>query len=309
MASTKVVIGNLALQKLGVSAIARITSFTQAGSKNAAAINTCYDTLRRSELRRNFWTFSIKRQIARAVATTDKFLTFATWSGATTYALNDIVVLSGVNYISLAAANLNNAPATATTFWAIYWGPLTAPLWDNTTTYYRGELVYVTTRTWLNLVQSVPPTAPAEGTFWHEITTATPPTQSATPYRAPLSGRSFAFVKPRDFLRLAPADPRRSLAVPDYLIEGDVMISDDAGPITYRYVRDEDDTTKFDAMFDEGLASRIAMEICEEVTQSNAKVVTASTLYDAVMSEARIVNAIEGGAIEPDEDTFITVRR
>jgi hypothetical protein len=308
--ASKIYIGNLALGKLGVSAMGRLstaqTEFSAINSKNAAAIGNCYDNLREAELRRNYWAFAISRRVIRAIATTDKIWTPATWLVGSTYALNDIVILSGVTYISLAAGNIGNAPATATTYWAIYWGPLTSSEWDDGLSYYRGEVVHVSTATWLCLSYSTAGETPSEGTEWHEITGET---QVATTYRAPLTGRTYGFVKPRDFLRLAPNDPRMPKWMPDYLFEGDLIITNDPGPLDLRYVRNEKDTTKFDSLFDQGLASRIAVETCEEITQSTSKVATAEAMYQQVISDARLVNAIEGyEVIEPDEDEWITVR-
>src|ERR1700741_759097 len=102
---SRVDIANRALQKCGVPPTNRIASFTE-DSKEAAEISQCYDTLRRAELRRNFWSFAIKRTVGRSITSTDKSITPPTYSGATSYDLNDIVISSGAYYISLAATNL-----------------------------------------------------------------------------------------------------------------------------------------------------------------------------------------------------------
>lgn len=57
MATSKVAIANLALQKLGVK---RIESLTQ-DAPNARSVNACFDALRDSLLRRYDWSFAIKR--------------------------------------------------------------------------------------------------------------------------------------------------------------------------------------------------------------------------------------------------------
>ena len=46
-------------------------------------------------------------------------VTIASWSSATTYALNQVILYLGTKYISLIASNLNNNPATATADWAV----------------------------------------------------------------------------------------------------------------------------------------------------------------------------------------------
>lgn len=57
MATSKVAIANLALQKLGVK---RIESLTQ-DAPNARSVNNCFTSLQDSLLRRYDWSFAIKR--------------------------------------------------------------------------------------------------------------------------------------------------------------------------------------------------------------------------------------------------------
>ena len=47
---------------------------------------------------------------------------FPAWSSATTYNLGDTSSVSGTNYISLVAGNLNHNPSTSPTFWAVTFG-------------------------------------------------------------------------------------------------------------------------------------------------------------------------------------------
>ena len=74
------------------------------------------------------------------------------------------------------------------------------------------------------------------------------------------------------------------------------------------FVADVTDVRLMDAMFCEGLGARIGLEVCEPLTQSTAKKTTISQIYQKFMGEARTVNAIEQGAVDPPEDDFITVR-
>jgi len=62
------------------------------------------------------------------------------------------------------------------------------------------------------------------------------------------------------------------------------------------------------AMFCEGLGARLALEVCETLTQSSAKLATIAKEYQTFMSEERLVNAIEIGAEEPPEDDWVTCR-
>jgi hypothetical protein len=61
-------------------------------------------------------------------------------------------------------------------------------------------------------------------------------------------------------------------------------------------------------MFKEGLAARIAVAICEPLTQSTAKIQSIRTSYKEYMGEARLRNAIEVGAEEPPMDDYLSTR-
>lgn len=300
MATSKIAIANRALQKCGVAPTSRIASFTE-DSKEAAEIAQCYDTLRKAELRRNFWTFAIKRAVGRSIQSTDKSITPPTWGVGVTYDANDIVVSSGAYYISLAAANLGNA-VTNTTYWAVYYGTLTAVVYDSTIAWYAGEIIIDGSNVWLLLTALAAAETLTEGTNAHQLAGTGAVTLTTTVRKGPVWGRVYAFVKPRDFLRFAPSDPRCPSSIPDWLVETDTIITNYPGPYFFRFVRDEEDTTKFDPMFDEGLAGRIAMETCESLTQATGKLQNIAAVYNNDMKEARLVNAIEAGTLEVDED-------
>lgn len=308
--TSKVDIGNLALQMCGVTSMNRITSFDD-NSKEAAAIKLCYDNLRRAELRKEFWKFGIKRAVTRSVQPTDLLITFPAWAIGTSFDLNDIVLYTdGLLYISLANINVGNVPSTATASWSLYTGPITASSYDSTLVYYPGELIFTAGPVvYIVLTQTASGDTPADGTEFHIFNGNGAVTTSATPYKKPLTMRVFGYVQPRDFLRLAPIDPRYSMATPDYLFESGQIISNDPGPLNWRYVRDVIDTTLFDDLFVIALAASVAMTICEEVTQSTAKLTTIAAIYEKALYDARVADGIEGGPIEPEEDDWITVRR
>ncbi len=64
-----------------------------------------------------------------------------------------------------------------------------------------------------------------------------------------------------------------------------------------------------DPMFCEGLSCRIAIEVCEPLTQSTSKLAGITAEYKQFMGDARQVNGIEVGPVEPTEDEFITCRQ
>jgi hypothetical protein len=93
----------------------------------------------------------------------------------------------------------------------------------------------------------------------------------------------------------------------DYVIEGDFLISWQF-TVTLRFITNFTDVARMHTMFCEGLAARIGLEICQPVTQSDAKLGTIKKIYDQWINEAGMVDAIEDGSQEPPDDDFLSVR-
>jgi len=123
----------------------------------------------------------------------------------------------------------------------------------------------------------------------------------------PAFGPNNQFTLPSDFLRLHPDHDYK--AETDWQIEGQKLLTDDEAPLYLRYVRRVEDPNVMDPIFREALATRIAFELCEKITQSNTKKDRLRIDHRDLIMKARQVNAIEKTATEPREDTWITVRR
>jgi hypothetical protein len=141
--STPLDIANRALQHCGCS---RITSLTQ-DSKSASAVAFAYDKVRQAELRRNVWRFSIRKAALRAVDTGTMLLQPAGWLNTQTYPAGAIVSWLGLIYYAQGPVAAAVQPDLSPASWVVYFGPLTAELWDPTgqTAYFSGELVYILT--------------------------------------------------------------------------------------------------------------------------------------------------------------------
>lgn len=123
---------------------------------------------------------------------------------------------------------------------------------------------------------------------------------------------------PAGFLKVAPQDPKAGsvsrlgapsgLPYEDWDLSGNFLVSRDTSPILFRFVADVTLVATMDDMFCEGLACRVAVACCEAITQSTSKIQTCVSEYNKVMGEARTVNAIELGAVEPPEDDLIQCR-
>lgn len=133
--------------------------------------------------------------------------------------------------------------------------------------------------------------------------------QLAADTSAPVFGPANSFTLPADFLRLLPVDPEDLTNSEDWRIEGRKLLTNDSAPLNLRYIYQCEDANEMDALFRESLASRIAYELCEKITQSNQKKQAAANDYKRAINEAKRVNAIEKEAEESPEDTWVSVRR
>jgi len=128
---------------------------------------------------------------------------------------------------------------------------------------------------------------------------------SATP---PEFGRPRSYPLPADFLRLLPPYPEMNTNDLDWQIEGKSIYTFDSAPLQIRYIYDVTDTNEMDTLFREALSTKLAGELCEELTQSNSKKESLRLDYKDIIKEARRNNGIENVAQQPPEDPFITVR-
>ena len=120
---------------------------------------------------------------------------------------------------------------------------------------------------------------------------------------APIFGWDYQYQLPSDFLQVIQVglyDPPidlssyRTTGVSDWEIEADnVLLSNSEAPLPLRYVARIEDTTRYDAAFIEAFASRLAVEVCEALTQSTTKKESAREDYKVALSVAIRSNSIE----------------
>jgi hypothetical protein len=323
---TQTDIANRALQHCGGGLIAAGAFLTE-DSKNASELRACYDLNRRAELRRNVWRFATRKTAIRPLDATSKLVTFGTWASGTTYALNDIVLGSdGQVYISIASGNLANNPTLGTfSKWSVYFGPLVAvehaSVAGGTTTYFAGELVYIGATMYLSKISGNADTPPTAN--WQTMSTA--PTLALVSFIYPLgagplgqSDSKQAYRLPNGYMMLAPQDPKegsvpvlgwpRGQSYKDWEFESDYLLTSDSGVIILRFVADVNDPNSMDPMFIEGFACRLALSVCETITQSGSKLSNIGSMYGKFMVEARTVNGIETGPVEQELDAYVECR-
>lgn len=120
---------------------------------------------------------------------------------------------------------------------------------------------------------------------------------------------TYAFLLPNDCLRvLFPARVGLDWKIENH--EGSpAILTNDGDTLEVRYVAQITDPTKFDMLFVEALACKLAWHLCEAITQSNSKKEAALAEYKMAIAEARKMNAIELGVLKQPPDEWITARQ
>lgn len=119
------------------------------------------------------------------------------------------------------------------------------------------------------------------------------------------SGFNYRYPLPAGFLRLA-SNPEENF---DWEIAGSYILSNSKGPLYVRYIQDVTDTSLWDALFFEAMATRIALKLQPFKTQSNTKKQLTMADYRDVIARAKAVNAIERRSQPVQEDLWIAVRK
>ena len=244
------------------------------------------------------------------------------WQIATAYSLGSFVVYFGALYVSIANSNTGNYPnAAASTFWKVCSGgtlyqslvdlnqdnaPASSPSqWTTTFTLGGGNSLWILLGAPVDFPNGVGLTALR---VIYPVGCG-PLSQSWT---------KNVYRLPANYLRKAPQQPKAgvwswlgapgNLTSTDWTIEGDYMTTWNSSAIVYRFICDVEDVGKFPDMFCEALACRVALEVCEPITQSTAKLQIITQEYKKFVGDAIMQNAIEVGPVTPPLDDLIACR-
>lgn len=145
----------------------------------------------------------------------------------------------------------------------------------------------------------------------------------------PIFGKANYFQLPGDFLMIAPPDqfvnygvmstglipsaPNTGVSYQDWQIEnfpdgGQAIATDQSAPLYLRYVSNAITEGNFDPSFSEAFAAALAMDTCEELTQSNTKLQSAEKAHDDAINIAKKRNAFELMPVQPPVDPWLLVR-
>lgn len=94
----------------------------------------------------------------------------------------------------------------------------------------------------------------------------------------------------------------------EYQLEGGKILTRSSGSLNLRYLARITDPIKFDTAFDEAFSALIAYNVCEALTQSDAKKNAALRDYKLALTEAIRANAIENPPESIADTTWLTVR-
>lgn len=125
------------------------------------------------------------------------------------------------------------------------------------------------------------------------------------------------YMLPAGFLRRAPLAPKGQGPgawwpvehfADDFDFRGQFFVTWRSDRIPFSFIADTADVSTFHDMFAESLGARIAIEVCEPLSQSTAKKQAAASEYQKFRSEAIAVNAILIGPEEAPMDDLIACR-
>jgi hypothetical protein len=94
----------------------------------------------------------------------------------------------------------------------------------------------------------------------------------------------------------------------DYRIEGGKILTDEESVVYLKYIYRVEDTGVYTALFNEALATRLAYEACEELTQSDAKKQILAAELRNMIDLAYRSDAIEQPRDDLPEDDWLSVR-
>lgn len=131
---------------------------------------------------------------------------------------------------------------------------------------------------------------------------------------APAFGFSNQFELPADYLRLDMINdqfPRTSMddyvgaENLDWQLEGNLILTDFPAPLKVRYIARVTDVNVYDPCFNGVLAARLALELCEVITQSNEKKAACKDDYRTNLIEALRKSSIERPPVAMQDDAWI----
>lgn len=123
-------------------------------------------------------------------------------------------------------------------------------------------------------------------------------------------GFSHAFPLPAgelQCLRLVEVlEPRMSADA--YQLEDGKIVADTIGPVAIRYVADVPDVSKWDALFVDAFAAKLAFQICDRITGDLSRQSAMEAIYRRALSKAKGVDAKENPPVPFEDSSWVDAR-
>lgn len=258
MASSKVDIANLALGTIGAT---RITALTQA-IEEARVVNNVYDSVRDEVLMEHPWSFAQKR-----VALVDMTRTAQDdWVTATAYVVDDVREAANGYYYKCLIAHTSGVFATdlAAGKWVLYTTWVTGTAYAKKTKLYNAGIEYSCL---VNHTASALFATDLALVYW-----------VATEEIVSMDDElSVMYYLPTDFLKVNALSYDKAV----YRLMGSRLLADtDDLNIQYTYINDT--PSSYSGQFQTALGSRLASEICFNITQSITKAMELLKKYESI---------------------------
>jgi len=136
--------------------------------------------------------------------------------------------------------------------------------------------------------------------MWKEgITRAELPANST-----PKPGYKYAYDIPSGCIRVLEVGYNAALVRfgQPYVIEGNEILTNAESPLFIRYMQDNDNPERWSGHLATVMAYRIAMELCERITESNTKMELLQRDYRSVLNKAAMADAMSSAPV-PQQDT------
>lgn len=276
---TKVQIANLALSLIGAK---NLTTFGETTTEEGKRVNATYAFVRDEVLMEHPWSFSQKRATLVDMTRTEQ----DDWATDTDYAVDDIVYDPTLaKYYKCLVAH-TSATLFATDLASVYWVLYTT--WVTGTVYAPDTNVYNSGVEYACLVQHT------AGTFATDLTSVY---WVATEEITDLDDEITAVLYlPTDLLRIN----RISDTHAAYEIVGNRLLAD-TNSLSIKYTYSNDDPTLYSPLFVTALASRLAAELCFNLTQNATKAANVLQKYETIdLPRAMAADSSQGSPEELD---------
>ena len=137
---------------------------------------------------------------------------------------------------------------------------------------------------------------------------STPPINGAYSTQFQLPSNCLRVLEVGDYWPGADTSDYRNRSVAEFTIEGGVILTNIAAPLSLRYIQQITNPGMFDSTFVEAFAARLAWETCEQITQSADKRKLAIQEYKTAILEAVQANALETAPEFKADDSWMMSR-